>query len=257
MPGATDVSRRGHRRSLRHRGGVAVLGVAALGGAVGVTTPNGGASAANTSATNTSKTTPSALETAKGDGFLPAAQWPLHGVVDWQLKPAATPGQRTTIGSLRQLCGLHPGVTDPNTIPQEEWKKNGTPIIGWTQQNAAWITAQQVGGDQSVWTTADEADAERILVDARTASTENCATTLQGRPIYTLLPGASTDYGVSWITRNVDKPNAELPDSTDHTFMVRSGTKVSMLRVSHFGDDFSDTSGDRAVLDNMLKALKK
>jgi len=271
LPGAADAVRRGRRRTLRARTGTAVLGVAALGGALGVTSVlGGGAGAAASAASGTTGTTgitgaalaatttgspasaPTSAPAQGGDGLLPAKQWPGYNVVHWdpQLVQLPNGGGPTKMGSLALRCypaGVTPDPKDMTTFPVEKL----------TQWGVEYNTSHHVDADQMVLTFADEAKAGAFLADARTAgSVPNCVLNPKSGDTRVAAQGASTDDGVSWtVTQPSGAPG--LAESVDHWYVVQSGNRVSMFRVMQFGDDFKSTAGDKTVLQDLEAALRK
>jgi hypothetical protein len=100
-----------------------------------------------------------------------------------------------------------------------------------------------------VWTFADEARAEDFLADARTAGSAPACGEGDGARVSSA--GVSTASGVSWLV--TQKATSEV----DHMWVVRSGTRVTLLRVMQFGDDLKSTAGDQTVLENLEKALEQ
>src|SRR5205814_2141020 len=88
LPGAADAVRRGRRRSLRARGGVTVLGVAVVAGALG------GASALDGGAARVgAEAGPSGVHA--DEGVLPVAQWPGYGLSHWKLSASCAAADRS------------------------------------------------------------------------------------------------------------------------------------------------------------------
>jgi len=261
LPGAADALRRGRRRSLRARGGAAVLGVAAVGGAFGVTASLGGTgggvttAAAVTTPTTTghsasvptpvTESAPVTPPPAHGDGLLPAKLWPGYDLLHWNPQPTNLPKPAKSAGSLVPHC-YPPNVNPP--MPK------GFPITGMSMWGTEYSTAHHVDADEIVFTFADEAQASAFLADARQAGSGQ---TCDSGPEATVpSPGVSTDDGVSWLITQQVSPVDHLP-SVDHSWLVRSGNRVALLRVDQFGSDFRSTADDVKILAQMRQALEK
>ncbi|MEY9911066.1 hypothetical protein ABIA35_007317 [Catenulispora sp. MAP12-49] len=264
MAGAADAMRRGRRRSLRARGGVAVLGVAAIGGALGVTATLGGlaggakaVAAADAPTTTgspasvpTSSSEPARATTstqsappARGDGLLAANLWPGYSLAHWDPEPTNLPATQS-IGSMINHCD-----TDPADLG-----KYSFPVTGAKQWGTTYITAIRADAEEDLFVFADASHAAAFLADARGAGTaKSCST---GPAAQVPSPGVSTDYGVSWVVRQQDGGVDHLP-SIDHRYLVQSGNRVALLRAMQFGTDFESTSGDAKVLADLQAALEK
>ncbi|MEY9888805.1 hypothetical protein ABIA31_002453 [Catenulispora sp. MAP5-51] len=248
MAGAADAMRRGRRRSLRARGGVAVLGVAAIGGALGVTATLGGlAGGAKAVAAADAPTTPTtstqSAPPARGDGLLAANLWPGYSLAHWDPEPTNLPATQS-IGSMINHCD-----TDPADLG-----KYSFPVTGAKQWGTTYITAIRADAEEDLFVFADASHAAAFLADARGAGTaKSCST---GPAAQVPSPGVSTDYGVSWVVRQQDGGVDHLP-SIDHRYLVQSGNRVALLRAMQFGTDFESTSGDAKVLADLQAALEK
>ncbi|MEY9925498.1 hypothetical protein ABH926_000118 [Catenulispora sp. GP43] len=258
MPGVADAMRRGRKRSLRARGGVAVLGVAAIGGALGVTASLGGpAGAAKTVTAADAPTTTgrpasaptssseSAPPPARGDGLLAAKLWPGYDLTHWDPQPSNPSRAAKGAGSLVTHC-----------YPSDSHPPAGIafPITGMSMWGTEYDTAHHVDAQEVVFTFADEAKASAFLADARNAgSAPACGS---GRDALVPAPGVSTGDGVSWLINQQHSSVDNLP-SVEHTWVVRVGDRVAMLRVSQFGSDFKSTAGDKKVFADLQAALEK
>jgi hypothetical protein len=263
LPGAADAVRRGRKRSLRARGGVAVLGVAAVGGAFGVTASLGGitggadtAAAAVTTAATTPTTaghsasvptpvTESAPGSAHGDGLLAAKLWPGYDLVRWNPRPSNPSGVTKSVGSLVLHC--YPSTVNP-PMPKT------FPITGFSMWGNEYNTAHHLDADETVFTFADEAGASAFLADTRQAGSAPGCDSGPGASVPS--QGVSTDRGVSWLITQQVSPVDKLP-SVDHDWLVQSGNRVALLRVEQFGSDFRSTADDAKVLAQMQQALEK
>ncbi|NUR60503.1 MAG: hypothetical protein HOV87_17850 [Catenulispora sp.] len=233
LPGAADAVRRGRRRSLRARGGVAVLGIAAIGGALGIGSAFGPGSGAAPIAPLAGQSSAYA-----DDGMLPAEQWPGYDLAHWKPQLFKAPNEGVTKeGSLVLRCGD---------------KAQNPPLFPFTRTvefHTGYVAAYKMNADQTVWTFADEAKAEDFLADARTAGSAPACGEGDGAEVSST--GVSTASGVSWLL--TQKATSEV----DHMWVVRSGSRVTLLRVSQSGDAFKSTAGDKTVLENLEKALQQ
>jgi hypothetical protein len=267
MAGAADAMRRGRRRSLRARGGVAVLGVAAIGGALGVTatlgglaggakavaaadapTTTGSPASAPTSSSESARPTRPTTSTqsappARGDGLLAANLWPGYSLAHWDPEPTNLPATQS-IGSMINHCDTNPA----------DLGKYSFPVTGAKQWGTTYITAIRGDAEEDLFIFADASHAAAFLADARGAGTaKSCST---GPAAQVPSPGVSTDYGVSWVVKQQDGGVDHLP-SIDHRYLVQSGNRVALLRAMQFGTDFESTSGDAKVLADLQAALEK
>lgn len=253
LPGAADALRRGRRRSLRARGGMAVLGVAAMGGSLGVSAAfgeGGKTAAAPTTKAATSPTTGHSASAptspAHGDGLLAADLWPGHDLVHWEAKLNNPRGPVKAVGSLVMHC--YPSNVNPPMLKT-------FPVTGMNMWTNGYDTTHHADGIYSVYTFADEAEASAFLADARHAPDRDpgCGS---GPGAVKSAPGVSTDYGLSWLTLQQDSGVRHLPSDT-HDFVVQSGNRVALLTVNQFGTAFTDTTDDLKVLADMRQALEK
>ena len=213
LPGAAEAVRRGRRRSLRARGGAAVLGIAAIGGAVGVTAALGGAATGArpvaatgvTAGVTTSPTTgrsasaptsatESAAVAAHGDGLLAPDLWPGYAEIHWTVQPMSPQGPVNAAESLVGTCSSDTG--DPAV-------RQSFPVTGmamWT--NGPNHTSDAAEAIETVFSFADEKEAAAFLADARHAGTApTCGTGLHAS---VFSQGVGTAYGVSWILHQKD-----------------------------------------------------
>lgn len=257
LPGAADAVRRGRRRTLRARGRAATLGIAAIGGAVGVTAAlggpasgarpvaAGGLTAAPTTAPTTGRsasappsTTESAAVTAHGDGLLAANLWPGYAEAHWTLLLTNPAGPVKAAGSLVEDC--HTSTTS-------------FPITGTTTWAAAGDTQNFAEAIETVFSFADEKEAAAFLADARRAGSAPACD--QGPRARVHSPGVGTAYGVSWLMHQRNG-GSDGPPAVSHSWLVQAGNRVALLNTEMLGADFPDTN-DAKVLSDMLRALEK
>jgi len=260
LPGAADAVRRGHKRSLRARGGVAVLSVAAVGGAFATTTALGGAAsgektvaaAATTgNPAGAPKSTPeSAAQNHTGDGVLPAEQWPGYNLVHWQVKQMEMPTPPTKWMSLQNF------PCDGGVDGLEKYSVPVTDVEMWGGSYSGSTSGKGLGADETVITFADSAKAEAYLEDARGAGSAKACGTGPTAPVPS--PGVSTEHGVSWVVREQDTvvEGSHMP-SVSHSYLVQDGNRVAVLRVMQWSDDLRSTAQDAKVLNELEQALKK
>jgi hypothetical protein len=249
LPGAAAAVRRGRRRSLRARSGTAVLGVAALGGALGVGATFGSgsgpgeATAAAATGSPASAPTSSAAPTGHGEGLLPAHQWPGYDLVHWNPTPQSVPNSHAShLGSQINHCDA------------EKNKQDSFATTGLSMWSSEYSTDHHGSADETVVTFADEAKAEAYLADAKGAgSAPACGT---GSAAQVPSSGVSTEHGVSWVVTQQDGGTDHL-QQVQHVWLAQSGNRIAFLRTMQFGTDFKSTSGDAKVLAEMQQALEK
>jgi len=254
LPGAAEAVRRGRRRSLRARGGAAVLGIAAIGGAFGVTAVLGGpaagarpvtAAGATTSPTTgrsasaPTSATESAAVPAHGDGLLAPDLWPGYAEVRWPVQLLTPTHAITSVGSVVQEC--HGPV---KTVP----------VTGMTMwANGLIHNSNGAMATETVYTFADEKGAAAYLADARGVGSAPTCDPGPYANVYS--PGISTAYGVSWSLHQQDSGIDGRP-AINHHWLVQSGNRVALLDTERLDKDFPGTN-DAKVLADLLHALEK
>ena len=242
LPGAADAVRRGRRRSLRARGGVTVLGVAVVAGALGGAGMFGGGAGAAGAA--------SGAAGHASDGILPAAQWPGYDVEHWTVSPSGC--------SAADRSKCHPGqADDPNVtdIKVTDWFGLCTPGPTYPVRRFAHYATQydavrKLDADEIVVTLADEHAAAAFMADIRAASPGKACAGVSG---VHLSPGVSTADGVS--RRTVSEPQPGFADY-GRDYAVRQGDRVALLRVNEDGQDtVLSATDDATVLHDLAVAL--
>ncbi|ACU76539.1 hypothetical protein Caci_7715 [Catenulispora acidiphila DSM 44928] len=244
LPGAADAVRQGRRRSLRARGGVTMLGVAVVAGALGgAGVLGGGTGTAAGSGTDSFK--------HADDGVLPAAQWPAYDVAHWKVAPSCSvadrskcrPGDPTDdikqvkAGDLTGQCG-----------PTKSF-----PVLRFVQYATQEDELLKLDGDEIVLTLPSRAAAAAFMAEARTAGSPRACAGVPGAEGVT--PGVDTADGVSWEWTEAP-PNAAM---YGHGYLVRVDDRVAFLRLNQTGggDTVRGTAGDETVLKNLEAALSK
>ena len=250
LPGAADAVRRGRRRGLRARGGVAVLGMAAIAGTMGIGTTFGGGGSGAVGA-GSGGHGPSAY------GIMPASQWPGYAIADWKLSAGCGWADRSkcnagdpTVDHITSLkIGDVFGVCTPGpTYP--------------VRQSARYDTqhddAHQLDGEETVYTLPDRAAAAAFLADARAAGApKKCPPgPPQDTSTSTEAPGVSTTDGLSWVTSGKGTPDAR-PFYT-HSYLVQVDDRIAVLGIQQDGTGaMQSTEYDAQVLADMARALEK
>lgn len=243
LPGAADAVRRGRRRSLRARGGVTLLGVAVVAGALGgAGVLGGGAGSVGVGAGSS---------VHADEGILPVAQWPGYDLGHWKLSAACAAADRSK-------CRAGDPTDDVKQVKVGEYAGQCGPgasfqIRRFVQFGTQYDTAHKLDANEIVFTFADGDAAAAFMADARTAvSARGCA----GVPgAEATSPGLSTAGGVSWVVTQQDGGVNHLP-SVGHQYLVQADNRVALLRVMQFGTDFQSTVGDAKVLAEMQQALE-
>ncbi|GAA1970390.1 hypothetical protein [Catenulispora subtropica] len=248
LPGAADAMRRGRRRSLRARGGAAALGVAVLGGALGIGSTFG----------PDSGTTPVGAGAGPGewgvrhadDGILPVAQWPGDALAHWKLTPSCGLADR-------KACRPGAATDDVKEARVGEWTGQcepgaSVPVRRFVQYGTQFDEGRKLDADEIVFTFPDrDTAAAAFLAGARTAgSPQSCAGVADAE---VASPGVSTADGVSWLLTQ----KATLVGYT-HFYVVQVDDRVALLRVNQIGGDtLRSTTGDETVLQNLKAALSR
>lgn len=242
LPGAADAVRRGRRRSLRARGGVTVLGIAVVAGALG------GASALGDGAAR-----PGAGAGPWGahadEGVLPVTQWPDYDLSHWTLSASCAAADRS---KCRPADPVDHAVTQRSVgdmvgqcAPGGEF-----PVRRFVQFGTQYDTLRKLDADEIVVTFADEDGAATFMAQARTAVSAGICAGLRGAGATS--PGVSTAEGVSWLTTG-----AAL-DDYGHDYLVQADDRVALLRVNQLGvDTIHGTADDATVLRQMRQALER
>jgi hypothetical protein len=247
LPGAADAVRRGRRRSLRARGGVTVLGVAVVAGALGGAgffgSGVGGSAVVGAAA--------GAANSFSDYGVLPASQWPGYDTEHWTVSAHCGLADRSK-------CKPGDPSSDPVTETKiSEWWGVCTPGRTYPVRRYASFTTQRdearkVDEDESVFTFPDRATAAAFLADARAAGSPKVCGTEPGYTA-TSTPGVSTSDGLSWLASSKDAMA-----SYEHGYLVQVDDRVAMLRVlQEDGDTMPGTENDALVLADMAQALAK
>ncbi|GAA2054212.1 hypothetical protein GCM10009839_72870 [Catenulispora yoronensis] len=236
LPGAADAVRRGRRRTLRARGGVAVAGVAAVGGALGVTAALGGPAGAAPGGGTVGAA-------HADDGLLQPELWPGYDQAHWKPKKLVQPN----LVNLSQIYyGPCPVSPDPN----------GGPSV----RNVVFSGGEFEGrldAFQEVFTFSDSARAATVLAGLRTAgSTKACR---GGTGADAASPGVNTEAGVSWLWRQTAADGARV---VTHSYAVQVGDRVTLLRISWTSTgtgtgEGTGTGADSTVLEHLQAALSR
>ena len=242
LPGAADAVRRGRRRSLRARGGVTVLGVAMVAGALGgASALGGGAGQAGAGAGGHSVHT--------DEGVLPVTQWPGYDLSHWSLTASCAAADRSK-------CRPGDPTDDVKEAKVSDWVGGCLPgatfqIRRFVQFGTQYDDRQKLDANEIVLTFANGDAAAAFMAEARTAvSTRGCAG-VPGAEVTT--PGLSTADGVSWLTAGRDALV-----SYGHDYLVQADDRVALLRVNQLdADGIGSTAGDQAVLHNLVAALSR
>jgi hypothetical protein len=244
LPGAADAVRRGRRRSLRARGGVTVLGVAVVAGALGGAGILGGGAG--------SVAAGSATGAHADEGFMPAAQWPGYDLEHWKLKPSGC--------SLADRSKCVPGDAIDHVVTEvkvADWAGGcypgpSFPVRRYAVYATNYDEGRKLGAYETVVTFRDENAAAAYLAGARAVAVKtNCADTAESATV--TLPGASTGDGVSWVSEE-QRPTA----GYRHNYVVQVDDRVALLSVDQMsGDTLQSTAGDATVLQNLADALAR
>lgn len=243
LPGAADAVRRGRRRSLRARGGVTVLGVAVVAGALGGAGILGGGAGTVGAGSGTG--------THAGEGFMPAAQWPGYDLEHWKLSPSGCsaadrskcrPGDAidhvvtdTKIGDWAGVC-----------VPGQSY-----PIRRYAVYATKYDDARKLDALETVMTFHDAGAAASFMADARrAAATKKCSSDPDSGVVSF---GVGTADGVSWVNA-AQRPISEY----EHVYVAQEDDRVAVLRVNQMeGDTLQSTAGDGSVLQNLAAALAR
>lgn len=242
LPGAADAIRRGRRRSLRTRGGVTVLGVAVVAGALGGAGMLGGRAGTAGAA--------SGLGRHASDGILPAVQWPGYDLEHW--KVSASGCSAADRSKCRAGDPVDHSITKSNV---SEWfgvcSPGGTyPVRRYVLYATQYDTQRRLDANEVVITFTDENAAAAYLADARVAAKgKGCAGVDAGAE--TLSIGVSTADGVSWEATGHDAFV-----SSSHNYLVQADDRVAVLRIDQIGGNtLQSTARDAVVLHDLAVAL--
>lgn len=245
LPGAADAVRRGRRRSLRARGGVTVLGVAVVAGALGGAGMLGGGAGTVGAA--------SGLGGHAGEGILPAAQWPGYDLEHWKVSPSGCGAAD------RSKCRAGDPVDHAVTsVKVGDWglgcgpSSPTFPVRRFAQYATQYDTARRLDANEAVLTFPDEGTAAAFMANARSADfSRSCGT---GSGASHISPGVSTAEGFSWLTTQQFAGSSKA--DSQHCYLVQVDDRVAVLRINQLsGDTLNGTVGDPTVLRNLAAAL--
>lgn len=253
LAGPREVIERGRRRARARRGGMAVAGAAMIGGAYAAGGLPGGPS-------NLGAASPAASARQYGDGMLAVAQWPFQASRHWTVSEGE-PMYGVAPLLISEVDGSPPqgpGAMFLTVACERTPMTDLTRYVDGRQRAAVrdWGTAPRgknppypPRAGESVYTYTDAADAQQSLTYTLNALKAPCTA---GQ---TLVRGATTDYGVSWVLRLPQGAGGDAPFSTVHKYLVVDGDRVATLEVEDVGTALADTSQDAKVLAAMRDAL--